>query len=137
MPFDSTLPLTDSEMLSNEMRNQFNGLKDLIDAGPTKIGPAGLQITGNTEGAFTIGLVFLKSDGVTDSGYRLNYNDDTDGVLILRDGVPVAGMDAEGLRVFGPAIAHGEVKFTGLPGADPHVAGQLWNDAGTLKVSAG
>ena len=29
------------------------------------------------------------------------------------------------------------VKFTGLPTSDPTVAGQLWNDAGTLKVSAG
>ena len=33
--------------------------------------------------------------------------------------------------------ASGVVKFTGLPTSDPAVAGQLWNDAGTLKVSAG
>ena len=31
MPFDPTLPVTDSEMKSAEMRDQFNGLKDLID----------------------------------------------------------------------------------------------------------
>ena len=31
----------------------------------------------------------------------------------------------------------GNVNFTGLPTADPVVAGRLWNDAGTLKVSAG
>lgn len=29
------------------------------------------------------------------------------------------------------------VIFSGLPTADPVVAGQLWNDAGTIKVSAG
>ncbi len=29
------------------------------------------------------------------------------------------------------------VNFTGLPTADPVVAGRLWNDAGTLKISAG
>ena len=29
------------------------------------------------------------------------------------------------------------VILSGLPTADPVVAGQLWNDAGTLKVSAG
>lgn len=29
------------------------------------------------------------------------------------------------------------VIMSGLPTADPTVAGQLWNDAGTLKVSAG
>jgi hypothetical protein len=33
--------------------------------------------------------------------------------------------------------ASGIVKFTGLPTSDPAVAGQLWNDTGTLKVSAG
>jgi hypothetical protein len=27
--------------------------------------------------------------------------------------------------------------LSALPTADPVVAGQLWNDAGTLKVSAG
>lgn len=124
-------------MKSAEMRAQFNALNDKIDAGPTKVGPAGLQITGNTEGALTVGLVFLKSDGVTDSGYRLNYNDDTEGVLILREGVPVAAVDGEGLRVFGPAVAHGVVKMIDLPVTDPHAGNQLWNDAGTLKVSAG
>ena len=31
MSFDPTLPATNSEMRSEEMRNQFNGLKDVID----------------------------------------------------------------------------------------------------------
>src|SRR5262245_30850190 len=31
MPFNPSLPATNSPMLSAEMRNQFNGLKDLID----------------------------------------------------------------------------------------------------------
>jgi hypothetical protein len=34
MPFDPSLPATDSEMRSDEMRHQFTGLKDLIDAIP-------------------------------------------------------------------------------------------------------
>lgn len=29
------------------------------------------------------------------------------------------------------------IKLTGLPTSNPTVAGALWNDAGTLKVSAG
>ena len=31
--------------------------------------------------------------------------------------------------------ASGAILFSGLPGADPGVSGQLWNDSGTLKVS--
>ena len=33
--------------------------------------------------------------------------------------------------------ASGTVTLSALPTADPLVAGQLWNDAGTVKVSAG
>lgn len=31
--------------------------------------------------------------------------------------------------------ASGAILFSGLPGTDPGVSGQLWNDSGTLKVS--
>lgn len=34
-------------------------------------------------------------------------------------------------------VTGGTVIMTGLPTTNPAVAGQLWNDAGTLKVSAG
>ena len=30
-----------------------------------------------------------------------------------------------------------QVDFTGLPTSDPSVAGRLWNDSNTLKISAG
>jgi len=33
--------------------------------------------------------------------------------------------------------ADGAILFAGLPTSDPTVAGQLWNDGGTLKISAG
>jgi len=35
MPFDPTLPATNSPIASAELRNQFNGLKSLVDARPT------------------------------------------------------------------------------------------------------
>jgi hypothetical protein len=33
--------------------------------------------------------------------------------------------------------ADGAILFSGIPASDPSVAGQLWNDGGTLKISAG
>jgi hypothetical protein len=33
--------------------------------------------------------------------------------------------------------ANGAILFAGLPTSDPAVAGQLWNDGNTLKISAG
>ncbi len=41
MPFDPALPLHGSEIESGELRDQFNGLKELIDAIPA--GPEGPQ----------------------------------------------------------------------------------------------
>jgi hypothetical protein len=35
MAFDPTLPATNSPIVSAELRNQFNGLKALVDAQPT------------------------------------------------------------------------------------------------------
>ena len=32
---------------------------------------------------------------------------------------------------------NGNLTFSGIPTADPHVAGKIWSDSGTLKVSAG
>jgi hypothetical protein len=37
MPFDPTLPATNSPIASAELRNQFNGLKTLVDARPTTL----------------------------------------------------------------------------------------------------
>jgi hypothetical protein len=45
--------------------------------------------------------------------------------------------DVNTVRFFEFLPADGAIRMPGLPTADPAVAGQLWNDAGTLKVSAG
>lgn len=37
----------------------------------------------------------------------------------------------------GPLTVTGTVTFSGLPSADPHVIGELWDNAGVLTVSAG
>ena len=34
-------------------------------------------------------------------------------------------------------VSGGQIDFTGLPVSDPAIAGRLWNDAGTLKISGG
>lgn len=46
MAFNSTLPVNASPVSSSELRNQFNGLKDLIDALTTQI--SGLQAQCNS-----------------------------------------------------------------------------------------
>lgn len=52
----------------------------------------------------------------------------------LRPALDITDSDGNDTFVIGPA---GEVFAYALPTSDPAEAGQLWNDAGTLKVSAG
>lgn len=54
-----------------------------------------------------------------------------------RQQAPVAVIESTGLSVSGTFSATGAVTLSGLPASDPQSAGQLWNDSGTLKVSAG
>ena len=35
------------------------------------------------------------------------------------------------------SLTNASISMTALPTSDPGVAGRLWNDAGTVKVSAG
>jgi len=44
MPFDPTLPVDHSKIVAAELRNQFNGLKDLIDAQAAQISAQAAQI---------------------------------------------------------------------------------------------
>lgn len=41
------------------------------------------------------------------------------------------------LTISGNLTVTGNVNLTGLPTSDPAVAGRLWNDTGTVKISAG
>jgi hypothetical protein len=42
-----------------------------------------------------------------------------------------------GQTINGDHSITGDVTLSGLPTSDPSVAGRLWNDSGTLKISAG
>jgi hypothetical protein len=58
---------------------------------------------------------------------------DTDGTLAADSDALIASQKATKTFVSAAIAAIG----SGLPTADPAVAGALWNDAGTVKVSAG
>lgn len=57
---------------------------------------------------------------------------DSDGslALVADEGVSIAGTS-------GTTLSDASIRMTNLPTSDPGVAGRLWNDAGTVKISAG
>jgi len=75
------------------------------------------------EGGFDVDTNFasiLATDFSNDSSIQL---DPTSGVAIVATNAPVS------ISAFGGV-------FLNLPTSDPSVSGQLWNDGGTVKVSA-
>ena len=47
-------------------------------------------------------------------------------------------LDYDGADIAGDLVVTGDqIDFTNLPTSDPTVAGRLWNDSGTVKISAG
>jgi len=150
--FDPTIPRQDSEMKSGEMRNQFNGLKTLIDG--TTLAQVladgndggGQEITGvsrvilGTPGAATIHLTTNPGATTTIALESQAGNK----ALMLRAGEnpgDVVGLTAINAPLLvegsGGVHLHAPLVLLNLPTADPHMVGAVWNEAGTLKVSAG
>ena len=76
-------------------------------------------------GKDTSGEIFVK--GVADGTVEL-YHDNSKKFETTSGGVSVTGN----------LVADGsQIDFTNLPTSDPSVAGRLWNDSGTVKISAG
>jgi len=73
-------------------------------------------------------LDYLPSGAIGTSGVTVAINDGSPGYGLLLYDTP-----NDGISFFGV----GTVILQNLPTSDPGSAGQLWNDAGTLKVSGG
>ena len=129
MPFDSTLPKPNSKIRSSELRNQYNGLKEIIDG--TLVGPPGPQGENGDKG-----------DG-GDKGDKGDQGDPgpqgppfanavVDGVTTLDPGsAATVGVSSDGSNVhFSFGIPRGD---TGAQGAPGEVSTQQLNDgiAGT------
>ena len=62
----------------------------------------------------------------------------TNGFIGAVTGAVTGPVTATTLTASGVAsLTNASISMTALPTSDPTVAGRLWNDAGTLKVSAG
>ena len=80
---------------------------------------------------------FTKKNGASTDGDSTSDRKDTlvmdsDTFTVGASSYPVQATINGDLDVTGAVV-----KLTGLPTSDPTNAGQLWNDSGTLKISAG
>ncbi|GAH19997.1 unnamed protein product, partial [marine sediment metagenome] len=98
------------------------------------------------------GYIVFKSLGITRLVVRTDYIEFRQGTWLRMDGNGVQGVfgigsgtggdariwyDGTNMHINAQAIGTGVLILDNLPGTDPLVVGGLWNDAGTLKVSAG
>jgi len=99
---------------------------------------------GGSTGALTMGSSAISASVTFSQGSSgININDLTNGIVLYTAGsvgTPDVKVDTSGNvnMANNLTVEGGTVKLTGsLPTSDPSVAGQLWNDSGTLKISAG
>jgi hypothetical protein len=94
---------------------------------PYVAGATGFDIYRTTGGGDQgkIGSIAPRNQGTTQVRYFVD------------SGLSADDTEAPTVNATGQMSAGGVVMMTGLPTADPLVVGQLWNDSGTLKVSAG
>ena len=96
-----------------------------------------------TNDANTPGLDFQNSNGNVKAELRMDGSSGTSNEVFVttHDGSSTAERFRVGhtqVKVTGHFQATGaQIDFTALPTSDPSVAGRLWNDSGTVKISAG
>ena len=77
---------------------------------------------------------FLAYDPTTDT---TQYTQEITDLTVTGEAFLYGGINTGNASVFCGALnATGVVKFVNLPTSDPNNSGQLWNDNGTLKMSA-
>lgn len=94
----------------------------------------GVESINGLSGAVSLNIVTIGSGSIGNTGISVSWSDSSPGF-----GLSVVDTDTGAQAIFGPldTIMPGSVSMTGLPTSDPSVAGRLWNDGGTLKISAG
>ena len=91
----------------------------------------------------TPGIVFQSNGGNARARIYMDGTDGTNKEIVFENKVDTTMAEKfrvtlDGAKVTGNLEVTGaEVDFTALPTSDPSVAGRLWNDSGTVKVSAG
>lgn len=135
------------------------------DGGAKGVQDSGVLIddSDNVTGATSITTDLLDVDNIRTDGNTISSTDTNGDVIVAPDGTGEGVFGNEGDTILGGSttvydlrpdttlkmnlgtvtkqfndlFAGGDIVLSGLPGADPTNAGQLWNDGGTLKVSAG
>ncbi len=70
-------------------------------------------------------------------GNRAHFNPDNQNIDFRVDGDTTDNLLVVDAGTEAVSSVSSKIDFTNLPTSDPTSAGRLWNDSGTLKVSAG
>ena len=102
-----------------------------------------LLIESSASGGITIGVPASSqarinfAGGSNNDAFSIMYDQSSDYIAILNDGVEILRFDTNGALDLTSGTSGGILTDTqSLPTSDPSVTGKLWNDSGTVKVSA-
>lgn len=85
----------------------------------------------------SINLFLDSNGGDTGQAFRIYNNTDPDGTVTENTHIFKVAETGDVTVTGNLQVDGSQVDFTNLPTSDPTVAGRLWNDSGTVKISAG
>ena len=118
----------------NRITHASSGTVSMMDFTKTLFGETNHTVLSSVK---SINLFLDSNGGDTGQAFRIYNNTDPDGTVTENTHIFKVAETGDVTVTGNLQVDGSQVDFTNLPTSDPTVAGRLWNDSGTVKISAG
>ena len=118
----------------NRITHASSGTVSMMDFTKTLFSEANHTVLSSVK---SINLFLDSNGGDTGQAFRIYNNVDPDGTVTENTHIFKVAETGDVTVTGNLQVDGSQVDFTNLPTSDPAVAGRLWNDSGTVKISAG
>ena len=118
----------------NRITHASSGTVSMMDFTKTLFGETNHTVLSSVK---SIDFFLDSNGGDTGQAFRIYNNVDPDGTVTENTHIFKVAETGDVTVTGNLQVDGSQVDFTNLPTSDPAVAGRLWNDSGTVKISAG
>ena len=118
----------------NRITHASSGTVSMMDFTKTLFSEANHTVLSSVK---SINFFLDSNGGDTGQAFRIYNNVDPDGTVTENTHIFKVAETGDVTVTGNLQVDGSQVDFTNLPTSDPAVAGRLWNDSGTVKISAG
>ena len=133
---EDTTPELSGDLITagNRITHASSGTVSMMDFTKTLFSEANHTVLSSVK---SINLFLDSNGGDTGQAFRIYNNVDPDGTVTENTHIFKVAETGDVTVTGNLQVDGSQVDFTNLPTSDPAVAGRLWNDSGTVKISAG